>query len=527
MYVDEQIGWGEYWNDSIQEALDTCDIALCIVSQAFLNSDYISNMEIPRLLERLKKGEIKILPLIYSTCNWEEYEWLEKAQYYPSNGTTLDKCTEAELQSHFKLITENLLREIREKKQSMSDSESMSMSESLDFSNRNYRCMHLITSVKGGVGKTLISLAVVASYFQRYINEGRLLAIDTNTMNNDLQNLLASGFANDLENSDDWCFSNIKDTTEHVFFRRNPFHLFDQASGFWKSVSEIISNSDYREHDIVVDSNMLVSNLVYGNDDPTLQVKEILDENPNLNLFFWIVWTYSALRSPQFVERGITQLVDARNRLTSLRSRIHIVHVLNPSALAPAKVDIDHQVKAWSEYQETERSYKDTIERLRKDNRGNGSDAIESVERILNSELKRKWEEAKNVLKEQKFTAYAFTGLKELIDDEKPLKNPLTYKKFKDVVKDIKSSSVDESSTYQERFTKLYGYFRGKGRPYNLLPISIHNPRFRAYIDHESVNAMRNIEDLQSYLQSIEKDIGKFLIDLEQIMSFSEGDINR
>lgn len=60
---DSQIDPGGLWQIEIENALDAATAAVCFVSIAFLNSDFIRNEELPRILEANKTKNLEILPI--------------------------------------------------------------------------------------------------------------------------------------------------------------------------------------------------------------------------------------------------------------------------------------------------------------------------------------------------------------------------------------------------------------------------------------------------------------------------------
>jgi len=64
IWDDEQIAGGQNWKEEIESKLRTAQVAILLVSADFLASDFINDFEIPILLERGKKGEVSIVPML-------------------------------------------------------------------------------------------------------------------------------------------------------------------------------------------------------------------------------------------------------------------------------------------------------------------------------------------------------------------------------------------------------------------------------------------------------------------------------
>jgi hypothetical protein len=62
---------GDQWYEEIVKALEMTKIAVLLVSADFLASDFIMKNELPPLLEAAKSGDVRILPVILSTCSFD------------------------------------------------------------------------------------------------------------------------------------------------------------------------------------------------------------------------------------------------------------------------------------------------------------------------------------------------------------------------------------------------------------------------------------------------------------------------
>ena len=58
---DAEILVGEKWHETIQKALEQCDVGLVLVSPAFLGSQYIQDHELPKFLKIDGKSVIPVL----------------------------------------------------------------------------------------------------------------------------------------------------------------------------------------------------------------------------------------------------------------------------------------------------------------------------------------------------------------------------------------------------------------------------------------------------------------------------------
>ncbi len=72
---DRQIHAGREWSPTISKHLHTADIILLLVSPDFLNSDYCNQVEVKHALERHKRGEASIVPIILRPSEWKDEEF--------------------------------------------------------------------------------------------------------------------------------------------------------------------------------------------------------------------------------------------------------------------------------------------------------------------------------------------------------------------------------------------------------------------------------------------------------------------
>ncbi len=86
IWHDRDIRLGEKWYPAIETALNSAHIAIMMISDAFLNSDFINKEEIPRLRQRREKQGLILIPLFLRHCAWQEVQWLNSLQGFPGDG---------------------------------------------------------------------------------------------------------------------------------------------------------------------------------------------------------------------------------------------------------------------------------------------------------------------------------------------------------------------------------------------------------------------------------------------------------
>ncbi len=82
---DIQITPGDDWQAEINNAMASCDVALLLVSASFLASDFITNFELPTLLQRQEEESLRLVPIIIRPCDWSSLN-LGTMQALPKDG---------------------------------------------------------------------------------------------------------------------------------------------------------------------------------------------------------------------------------------------------------------------------------------------------------------------------------------------------------------------------------------------------------------------------------------------------------
>ena len=89
VWDDRKIRAGECWRGEIEEAVEAANVAILLISAHFLTSDFIMNVEVPRLLDRRDQEGLLVVPLIIKPCSWNQVQWLERMNMYPKDAQPL------------------------------------------------------------------------------------------------------------------------------------------------------------------------------------------------------------------------------------------------------------------------------------------------------------------------------------------------------------------------------------------------------------------------------------------------------
>jgi hypothetical protein len=70
VWTDQDIDKGAEWSPEILKHLDKADMILLLISADFLASDFCYDKEMTRAMERHKRGEACVIPVILRPCPW-------------------------------------------------------------------------------------------------------------------------------------------------------------------------------------------------------------------------------------------------------------------------------------------------------------------------------------------------------------------------------------------------------------------------------------------------------------------------
>jgi len=72
IWDDQEIRAGALWEEAIHTALAEATAAILLVSQDFFFSDFVKKDELPRLLERARRNELKLLWVAVRSSSWSD-----------------------------------------------------------------------------------------------------------------------------------------------------------------------------------------------------------------------------------------------------------------------------------------------------------------------------------------------------------------------------------------------------------------------------------------------------------------------
>jgi hypothetical protein len=110
VWSDGQIVPGQEWAPEITRRLDEADIILLLVTASFLGSEFIGQVELVRALERHRRGEAIVIPVILRPADWQS-AGLDGLQALPTDGKAV--TTWADQDRAFLDIAQGVHRAVR------------------------------------------------------------------------------------------------------------------------------------------------------------------------------------------------------------------------------------------------------------------------------------------------------------------------------------------------------------------------------------------------------------------------------
>lgn len=91
IFYDNYTKTGVDWQNKLNHEFSIRDLALVLVSQLTLDSDFIQKEEVGLLRKRRLADNmgVVIYPIILDECNWQEHDWLKTTQFLPSDNKTI------------------------------------------------------------------------------------------------------------------------------------------------------------------------------------------------------------------------------------------------------------------------------------------------------------------------------------------------------------------------------------------------------------------------------------------------------
>ena len=118
-WVDDQIDAGQDWASEVDQAIERAGVAVLLITKNFLNSKFILQGEVARLLERHQNNRLIIFPVIAQECAWRNVSWLARMKVRPRSETAVwrdgGRYADAELASIAGEIADILVKPVKDR----------------------------------------------------------------------------------------------------------------------------------------------------------------------------------------------------------------------------------------------------------------------------------------------------------------------------------------------------------------------------------------------------------------------------
>ena len=110
---------GAEYKKLIKSQIDRADIAILLISQDFLTSDFIKEHELPRIRERVDRGDLSLVPILVGPAFDEDLDWLADRQMLPGKPAPLIDYTDSN--AKWQAVRLDILKAIRDRAREIAD----------------------------------------------------------------------------------------------------------------------------------------------------------------------------------------------------------------------------------------------------------------------------------------------------------------------------------------------------------------------------------------------------------------------
>jgi len=72
VFSDRNVDHGDAWDACLKEQLRTASVVIVLVSDSLLASDYVRSSELPLILEREARGDLKLISVVLNSCDFDQ-----------------------------------------------------------------------------------------------------------------------------------------------------------------------------------------------------------------------------------------------------------------------------------------------------------------------------------------------------------------------------------------------------------------------------------------------------------------------
>lgn len=112
IWDDREIEPTDEWYRSIRLAMAQAAVAICLISENYIRSDFCAKEEIPYLLRRREQDGMMLVFVLVEPCGWKEIPWLEKRQMLPRDGKSISEYAADDDEDPFAPVVEAVGRKL-------------------------------------------------------------------------------------------------------------------------------------------------------------------------------------------------------------------------------------------------------------------------------------------------------------------------------------------------------------------------------------------------------------------------------
>src|SRR5262245_39854337 len=80
VWQDGRIRLGSSWDDDIVRAMNSARLAVVLLTEEALQSEYIVTRELPVLRDRQQNEQLPVIPVVCEPCGWQRHNWIRATQ---------------------------------------------------------------------------------------------------------------------------------------------------------------------------------------------------------------------------------------------------------------------------------------------------------------------------------------------------------------------------------------------------------------------------------------------------------------
>ena len=114
MWSDRQIETGTKWEERIYKEIEQSNVAVLLLSNDFLNSDFILEKELPAIFAEKERRQLVLIPIIARPCAFELHDELSKFQLFNKPEAPLSSLDEWKIEMELSRLTRELANTVKQ-----------------------------------------------------------------------------------------------------------------------------------------------------------------------------------------------------------------------------------------------------------------------------------------------------------------------------------------------------------------------------------------------------------------------------